>query len=196
MISTFDRLTIGQSLERMSALGRKYTAIALVVGVGAAGITGGCKGERSVTEVTPALPVVYDKDALDAMVNYRADKPIHPYYLAQPSGPFTKEEIYGLCAYIGFMVTGAVLARRKDEPSPRVMLEVFPWNKDFKNVAQRNPKLSAQVLDYANATFGRAAALSSREAKGRMSEFPAGREFVEFNRSNIMSCYGTLGSWN
>jgi hypothetical protein len=140
--------------------------------------------------------VVYDKDALDAMVNYQANKPIHPYYLAQPSGPFTKEEIYGLCAYIGFMVTGAVLARKKDELAPRVMLEVLPWNKDFKNLAQRNSKLSAQVFDYATTAFGKAAALSSRDAKVRASGFPAGREFVEFNRSNIMSCYATLGSWN
>lgn len=162
----------------------------------------GCATKTPTPDPALAPPVLYDKDwgnvAIKSLKDHVAGKPpppINAYYLAQPSGPFTKEEIFGLCSTIGFSITNVILQREKNETPYRVLLEIFPYNDSFKGVQQRDVQLAQRVHDYHIAAFEAASALSPDEAKQRQSGFPEGRQFVEFARSNIMRCYATLGSW-
>ena len=180
--------------EASGSMQRRATALAMLL------VLWACASDAP--KPAPALPVVYDKDVGNLVVKRMKDAaagkptpPIEPYYLAQPTGPFTKEEIFGLCAYIGLSVTTAISAREKNEAPNRVFLELFHASSDLKSVEGRDPQLAERVYEHHRSALDAAEALSPDEAKERKRGFPEGRQFVEFNRSNIKACYSTLGSW-
>ena len=152
-------------------------------------VLGGCVGKGDTQSSGPT-----DAEIL-ARIDFVNPAPEpSPYWAAKPTGQFTKDELFGICANLGFAVTAATYEREKGKQANAILIELFPHSRDFMSLQTRDAALAEKVKEYVSSTFVATANLTVDEARARTTAFTAPRRFGGFHRSNIENCYRDLGA--